>query len=232
MPGFPDYQQYAIWREDPQVNVNQNFPQGNNFLGPFTISHYSSILINCILQNNQLTLTIEFSNDPAFSSILVSYPWLLTINTQLLVTIPASAPYWRAHLFCPVAGNTGVQLMVMPTNVGPQDINYPVLGNSIVKSAVSIPANSSVIYPLPYIQGGAASAMLNDDDGTGHLVAFVYQQTAAGGIGSYTWRTKGAGPVWTDLLYLPDTPCSFVVLNQDAGAAHSFHGSLIPGGPT
>lgn len=232
MAGHPDYQAYAEWRGTPLVNVNQNFPQGNTVLGPFTVAHYSGLYVVCQLQTQQLSLLLEFSDDPSMAVIDDTYTWMLTTSTGLRVTVPMISTYVQVHLSCPVAGNTGVRLKVLPTNIGQQDVAYPVVGNNVSVLSTSVPAGGAVTYPLAFIQAGQAGVLIVPEDSSAKLQPRVSLQTAAAAEGNQVWQAAPAAGTQAALLMLPDAPCMYTVHNTDGAAAHPFHGSLIPGGPT
>jgi hypothetical protein len=232
MSGHPDDQSYAVWRDTPAINETTAFVAGDTAYPIKTTSHFASLHLHCHLNSGQASIKLVHVGTGPTELKSLSYQWKITTLTGLVAIVPLLSTQWRLHVVVPAAQNANVDITATPTNVGVQDIAYPVVGNNIIVGTTSIPASGTDKNDLTHIQGGQAFVEVIPFDTSAKLKFFVVEQNDDGSTGSTVWENDGPTAIHTDFLMLPDTPCSLFVSNTDGAAAHSYKASLVPGGPT
>lgn len=234
MPGFPDYQAYAVWRSSNLLNAyHQVLSQGDNLSGVQSMSQWRSAQVrvrgDSATTGNAL-VTLSWYDDTNKSHNLGSDDWPVNLATALDVLVPAKGPYCELNIHVVSAATFTAATQLVGTNIGSDKISYPNSENFINETGVTVAAGTNSDDVLPFVYGGLASVNFVPSDTAGKLTFIIGRYN---GDGTFDDQVHNYGqptaPV-NDLIVLPDAICGIHVINTDGAAPHTFGARLCAGG--
>lgn len=234
MPGFPDWQAYAVWRSSNLLTAyHQVLSQGDNLSGVQGMSQWRSAQVrvrgDSATTGNAL-VTLSWYDDTNKSHNLGSDDWPVNLGTSLDVIVPAKGPYCELNIHVVSAATFTGSTQLAGTNIGMDRISYPNSENFINETGTSVAAGTNSDLVLPFVYGGLASVNFVPSDTAGKLTFIIGRYN---GDGTFDDQVHNYGqptaPV-NDLIVLPDSICGIHVINTDGVSAHTFGARLTAGG--
>jgi hypothetical protein len=154
--GYADFQASSIWRGTPLAAANYTVTSGSPILVQQDVTNFSSLSIHLNLNSGTgITVAVDFFTDSTLAVYCGQCLFTLApAGTTLLATVPCLGNYAYINITTGQAGNQGITLTVIPTNLGAGRPAYPGCQNSVDGLAVSVGAGNSLVAVLPYVVEG------------------------------------------------------------------------------
>jgi hypothetical protein len=230
--GYPDYQNYPTWN-GPNLLAphNATYPVGVTPSAIFPIAQWACIHLRMLPSSGQAKVTINWWLDMAGTTGVGSEILRLPNGTGVNMVFAAQAPFCQITVNNTGAGNFVVAQSLLGTNVSAgRNVNL-VVNAGLIQNAVSIPASGSLKVVTSWLHSGWAWFYFNPRDNSGKLSFFVNQIDEAGFTLSNLIGSLAPTAQIDQTFLVPPDPIQLSIVNNDAGAAHSFDAtiSLITG---
>lgn len=228
--GHPDYQAYANWRGSVLTSGTAVYANGNTQLGPYTVPNFASIVVLASSSTDLVTVEFKFYSDASMAVLMNIIDLELSVNVKTNVTLPVYGSTFTATVQNTSGGNASVALNILPSNIATPKPAYQTVANRIAQLTISVPASTTNVYQMPYAQPGMASLYVRPADATGKL-DFRVSPGSPAALHNRAFQVTAPVTETRALAAVDERPHNLLVINNDAGAAHTFDATLtIVGG--
>lgn len=218
----PDYQSYANWR-GPDLGASSNYPLSvsNPFEAGGYVTNYASL---CVVigevGSSGATVLMEFWTDNTEAIMVAEWTWNISPGQGLNVSVPCPSNYAVIAVEATNAVPQNTPIAVIPSSSPTTAPVYFPPQNYVGNANYSAPANSDVLFVLPFVSAGNCYLWMQDPNSTGHLAGGLQQLTTAG-VKQYTLAAYNVLSSFEALqMYVPAVPLAVRVINTDS-AAHA-----------
>lgn len=220
IPDAPDFQDYTVWNTGNLLpGYNQNWNPGDNFTARYLIDSFGALAINCKSFFGQIVFTALVFPDSVTNNPIMTFPWPINVNTQLVCSFPIVGGYVQFNAHNPLGSGAVGGLYVAGANNGVSAVSYLCPGNLVNPGTISYAAGTRTNYPFPFISNGPAH--IHFDTAAAGSVFNIDVATTLDGVTPLNTVFHGVVTSQFDAdVTLPDVPLLVGVTNTDA-AAHN-----------
>lgn len=168
----------------------------------------------------------------SYSSIGASHLMVIESHAPHIAVVPMQADLIHVYAVNNNTTATDFSYTLTPLNESVNSVTYPVSDNALSESAVSVPANSTSSFYLPFVQPGPATFSFHARGGFANFNVSIY---ALNDMGANSVNVMTGQVALKDGVFQVTLPARTVVVavsNTSTTAAGSLDMGLVPGGPT
>lgn len=221
--GSPDWQKPVQWRtQNLFTAISQTFAPGTTYTAYLVMQAWSSVLLRVQPSAGYGKVTVYWYATASAADFIGSDTWLVNSNTGLFVMLPVEGTYMVVGVDVTSSVDMTARTYLCGVNNGAGSIYYPITGNDVFETSVTLAASGAADYYLPFIRKGAANLYFDPYDTAAKLYALARVTDEAGAAtGTFADTGLPTAPVNISLV-CPGKPVAIHVANSDTAASHEF----------
>lgn len=219
--GFPDFQQYPLWRGNVNPNVTRTISPAAPAIIDMQVANFASMFFKVVGIGQGVIAQVTYYQDSTKAVSEGAYYWEVRSPNYLSVVIPNLGNFAEISVSTAIAGNQGVTIIAQPCNTPVAKPFYPEQQNLLAKPD-NVAASTTNFYNMPQVVEGSGVFIYIPGDSSGKLDVSMFEtghnNSFRNNLLTYTGPVANIVQPFQTSVY----PITISVHNNDAVTGHPF----------